>query len=186
MSRFLIWDLRVSVPQTAIQTPMPLRCQMQALHDTRLQRCWGANILRARIISTLNSNHLKTFPSPFILFDAIWFVSLRRGDAYNLKADVYSFAIVLWEILSVRTPYAFARKRHQLINYVGKLNTFISKHPFGSSCAQETVHLYAPVEEHGRPEIDLAWPVDVQETLKSSFDNDLGKRPVSIVPAIRV
>ena len=72
---------------------------------------------------------------------------------YNLKADVYSFSIILWEILTARTPYAFVRRRHQLINYV--------------------------VEENGRPDIDESWPTSIQGMLESSFDSEIDKRPVS-------
>ena len=75
------------------------------------------------------------------------------GKAYNLRAEVYSFSIILWEILTARTPYMFVRRRHQLINYV--------------------------VEENIRPEIDESWPTSIQGMLESSFDSEIKKRPVS-------
>ncbi|KAL7526533.1 hypothetical protein ACHAXR_001532 [Thalassiosira sp. AJA248-18] len=73
------------------------------------------------------------------------------GNPYNLKADIYTFAIILWEILSGRTPYEFVRRRHQLIHYV--------------------------VEENGRPVIDESWPLAIQGMLESSFDPEIQKRP---------
>ena len=76
-----------------------------------------------------------------------------RGNSYNLKADVYSFSIILWEILTARTPYAFVRSRHQLMNYV--------------------------LEEEGRPEINKSWPSSIQGMLESSFYSKSDLRPVS-------
>ncbi|KAL7528103.1 hypothetical protein ACHAXR_002270, partial [Thalassiosira sp. AJA248-18] len=71
--------------------------------------------------------------------------------AYNLKVDVYSFALVLWEMLSGFTPYMECRRKEDLINYV--------------------------VEQHGRPDIDQSWPTTVQTMLKKSFDAEIGNRP---------
>mmetsp|Transcript_8189 Transcript_8189/g.12340 ORF Transcript_8189/g.12340 Transcript_8189/m.12340 type:complete len:182 (+) Transcript_8189:217-762(+) len=73
------------------------------------------------------------------------------GEAYNLKVDVYSFAIVLWEILAGQIPYAFVRKMHQLTDFV--------------------------VDEDGRPDIHESWPKDVKRMLESSFDADMDNRP---------
>ena len=77
----------------------------------------------------------------------------QSNRAYNLKADVYSFSIILWEILTAKTPYLFVRRRNQLINYV--------------------------VEENGRPDIEESWPSSIQGMLESSFDSEIEKRPVS-------
>lgn len=70
---------------------------------------------------------------------------------YNMKADVYSFAIVMWEMLSGETPYSFVKSRDHLIDHV--------------------------VEECGRPEIDESWPRDIQTMLKNSFDPNTENRP---------
>ena len=75
------------------------------------------------------------------------------GKAYNMKADVYSLAIILWEILSGKTPFGFVKKRQELIRRV--------------------------VDEHDRPAIDDNWPSAVQGMLESSFDSEIEKRPVS-------
>lgn len=76
------------------------------------------------------------------------------GRAYNLKADVYTFSIIVHEILSGETPYVFIRKAHQLVSYV--------------------------VNENGRPVIDETWPSPIQGMLESGFDSDIIKRPVSV------
>ncbi|KAL7530790.1 hypothetical protein ACHAXR_003677 [Thalassiosira sp. AJA248-18] len=82
------------------------------------------------------------------------------GNPYNLKADVYTFAIILWEILSGQTPYAFVRRRHQLTDYV--------------------------VEENGRPVIEESWPSDIQDMLERSFDPEIENRPVSALMSTSV
>ncbi len=76
------------------------------------------------------------------------------GEEYNMKADVYSFSIVVWEIISGQTPYAFVRKRQQLIHQV--------------------------VNEHVRPIVKETWPSSIQGMLESSFDACIVKRPVSL------
>ncbi|KAL7526531.1 hypothetical protein ACHAXR_003216 [Thalassiosira sp. AJA248-18] len=78
-----------------------------------------------------------------------------NDSPYNLKADVYSFAIVLWEILSGQTPYIFVRRVSELIHHV--------------------------VEENGRPAIGKKWPSGIQGMMESSFDSEIEKRPVSAV-----
>lgn len=78
---------------------------------------------------------------------------LLSGRHYNLKADVYTYSIVLWEMLSGKLPYGFIRRRDHLV--------------------------YQVVDEHGRPEIDAAWPVPIQNMLESSFAGDSERRPVS-------
>ena len=73
------------------------------------------------------------------------------NKAYNLKADVYSFSIVTWQILSAKTPYAFLRRLSQLVHHV--------------------------VHKNVRPLIDQGWPSGIQGMLESSFDSDMSKRP---------
>jgi len=77
------------------------------------------------------------------------------GKPYNMKADVFAFSMVFWEILSGQTPHMFVRRKHQLISYV--------------------------VEENGRPDIDESWPGPIRGMLESSFDSEIVNRPVSEV-----
>ncbi len=81
------------------------------------------------------------------------------NEPYNMKADVYSFAILLWAILSGEVPYAFATTIHELADFI--------------------------VEEDGRPDIQESWPVIVKQILESSFDCDPTCRPVSALPTSR-
>lgn len=76
---------------------------------------------------------------------------LLSGKKYNLKADVYSFAIILWQMLAEQTPYAFVRSRRQLDYHV--------------------------VHEHGRPDIDDVWPDRIKGMLESSFSANFLMRP---------
>ena len=41
-------------------------------------------------------------------------------ESYNMKADVYTFAIVLWEMFSLEVPYSDIKSRARLVNFVGK------------------------------------------------------------------
>ncbi len=49
-------------------------------------------------------------------------VLLLQG--YNLKADVYSFALVLWEMLSAQTPFAGIKTKGDLIDHVSEYYIF--------------------------------------------------------------
>ena len=39
---------------------------------------------------------------------------------YNLKADVYTYGIVLWQMLSLQVPFLEIKKKDELIDYVGE------------------------------------------------------------------
>jgi len=70
---------------------------------------------------------------------------------YNLKADVYSFSILLWAMLAAATPYSFVKGRAELERFV--------------------------VNEKGRPPINISWPAVIRETIKDGFDAEIEKRP---------
>jgi len=70
---------------------------------------------------------------------------------YNLKADVYTFGIVLWQIFSLEQPYSRIKKRDELEEFV--------------------------IEQHGRPTINENWPEPIKEVLQLSFDSNMEKRP---------
>ena len=68
-----------------------------------------------------------------------------------MKVDVYSFGIVLWEILSLQRPYAHVRSQDELVDYVAI--------------------------QGGRPAINDEWKEPVKETLTMSFSADSTARP---------
>ena len=75
----------------------------------------------------------------------------EEPDHYNLKADVYTFSIVTWQVLSLQQPFSFVRSRGELVDHV--------------------------LNEGGRPEIPDSWPKAIKETMRAAFDVDMGKRP---------
>ena len=66
-------------------------------------------------------------------------VEVIRKDPYNLKADVFSFSILLWEIMALTKPYN------------GVLGPQV----------KESVSLYGE-----RPTISRSWPVGIRKLLR--------------------
>ena len=101
------------------------------------------------------------------------------GEPYNLKADVYSFSILLWEILTGRRPYMIARGKEQLVDIVGKRKyIYLLRFKVIDSLTLFFALSYYAVEDNERPDIDKSWPDPIQATLESSFDSDMANRPV--------
>jgi serine/threonine protein kinase len=69
---------------------------------------------------------------------------------YNTKADVYSYAMLLWEILALQRPFA-----------------------------QHTKQMYRirVVKNGERPTIDKSWPVEIQTLLRRAWSRDVNARP---------
>ncbi|KAL7533608.1 hypothetical protein ACHAXR_009364, partial [Thalassiosira sp. AJA248-18] len=78
-------------------------------------------------------------------------VLVNPPDKYNLKADVYTFGIVLWEIFSLEVPYSHVKGKDELVEFVA--------------------------EQDGRPTINENWPEPIKEVLHQSFDPDIAQRP---------
>ena len=77
------------------------------------------------------------------------------GEEYNLKADIYTFSIVVWEMLACEVPYSHVRSRDHLLEDV--------------------------VDKHVRPIVSESWPSKIQGMLESSFMDDTMRRPVCLV-----
>lgn len=73
------------------------------------------------------------------------------GESYNLKADVYSFALVVWQMLTGELPYSSAKNRAELC--------------------------YLVLNKQGQPEIDDCWPVHIKGMMRNSFEIDMEARP---------
>jgi len=73
-----------------------------------------------------------------------------RNESYNHKADVYSFGIILWELLSLKRSFA--------------------------GCPLDE---FKDVVIHGgiRPPINKKWPTEIKNLIVNCWSVDIGKRP---------
>lgn len=76
-------------------------------------------------------------------------VALRNG--YALPADVHSFGILLWEICSLKKPFAKIKSHDEL-----RANVY---------------------EKGGRPKLSKYWPPVLQDTMKNCWSSFPGERP---------
>ena len=81
---------------------------------------------------------------------------IYKCQPYNLTADVYSFSLVLWEMLELERPYSDSK-------FIRNLESF----------------RHSVIEEGKRPKCNLQWPVALSDLMKSSWDADIRKRPDS-------
>jgi len=77
-------------------------------------------------------------------------VEVIRKDPYNLKADVFSYSILLWEIMALTKPYE------------GLLGPQV----------KETVSLFGE-----RPTIHRSWPVAIRKLLRKGWSESISNRP---------
>ena len=77
---------------------------------------------------------------------------IHLSKPYNLTADCHSFAMMLWEMMSMQKPFE-----------------------------QYSVKLFKDkvVKENFRPKCEDSWPAGITELLKKSWDVDIRKRPTS-------
>jgi len=72
------------------------------------------------------------------------------GGLYGLPADVYSFVLMLWEVMSLRLPFdGMTPYRHAFSTYVKKI----------------------------RPKINTSWPKEVKILIKNGWHHDPSRRP---------
>ena len=83
------------------------------------------------------------YTSPEVLFH----------QPYNLKADVYSFCVVLWEIMCLKKPFAKYNQRKELERAFSRLDS-------------------KPLS------INRRWPQPIQDIFRSGLSRDLWARPV--------
>jgi serine/threonine protein kinase len=81
------------------------------------------------------------------------YLKIFNSEGYNEKVDVYSFAIILWELLTSKTPYS------------GK---------------SEPEVIMGVAQRGLRPEIPLNSPPDFRELLEECWSSDPEKRPCNI------
>lgn len=69
---------------------------------------------------------------------------------YNQKADVYSFSLVMWEILSIQKPFGTISKRS---------------------------HREDVIENKQRPQLDASWTFEIRKVLQQSWSQSIEERP---------
>ena len=94
-------------------------------------------------VHEMSGSGTPRYTSPEVLFH----------QPYNLKADVYSFSVVLWEIMNLKKPFAKYKQRKELER---ALSTFDSK----------------------TLAIKRRWPQPIQDIIKSGTSRDLWVRPL--------
>eukprot|EP00640_Fibrocapsa_japonica_P005578 CAMPEP_0113947586 /NCGR_PEP_ID=MMETSP1339-20121228/65605_1 /TAXON_ID=94617 /ORGANISM="Fibrocapsa japonica" /LENGTH=105 /DNA_ID=CAMNT_0000954251 /DNA_START=20 /DNA_END=337 /DNA_ORIENTATION=+ /assembly_acc=CAM_ASM_000762 len=72
------------------------------------------------------------------------------NQPYNDKSDVYSFALIVWHLLTLQKPYA-TMSASQFTEQVGR--------------------------EGHRPPLDQSWPVELSSLLSRCWDADPACRP---------
>mmetsp|Transcript_25436 Transcript_25436/g.55044 ORF Transcript_25436/g.55044 Transcript_25436/m.55044 type:complete len:489 (+) Transcript_25436:246-1712(+) len=75
---------------------------------------------------------------------------VRLSKRYNLSCDIYSFSILLWQIMSLEKPF-------------GKMTY--------------KTHTENVVVRGRRPKIDSSWRLPIQQLLKDGWNEDLHQRP---------
>jgi len=74
---------------------------------------------------------------------------IAKNKPYNHSIDVYSFAVLLWQLFALAKPYE---------NYTYNM------------------HQRYVVHEGHRPKIDEAWPQEIQALLKKCWSSKIPKR----------
>jgi serine/threonine protein kinase len=72
------------------------------------------------------------------------------SQPYNQKADVYSFSLVMWEILTLEKPFGVISKRSHRVNVI---------------------------ENEERPVVEASWTYGLRKVLKQGWRADAGRRP---------
>lgn len=76
---------------------------------------------------------------------------VAKKEPYNHKADVYSFGVILWEMLAGKKSFTGFRCEEDYFRFV--------------------------VHHRVRPPLDEKWPIALGSLISSCWDSDLDKRP---------
>jgi serine/threonine protein kinase len=106
----------------------------------------------ARLLPTTKASDMKSTFQMTGKVGSIRYMApeVYRRKPYNTKADVYSFALLLWEILALSKPFG--------------------------DCTEQKYRSRV-VKRGERPEIDSSWPLEIQELLRKTWSPSMDKRP---------
>lgn len=86
-------------------------------------------------------------------------IQVLKGQSYNEKVDVFSFAIIIFELLSGRVAMAAIANRGDQLDYEA-----VRAH------AEETANGY-------RLPVPVAWPAPIRSLIEDCWAQKSGKRP---------
>jgi serine/threonine protein kinase len=89
------------------------------------------------------------FSNVLISFSRLQAPEVAQEKPYNYTADVYSFSILLWQLLSLKTPFD----------------------RFGVSIFNDLV-----IEKGFRPDVEKKWPASIQDLIKMCWSKDMKRR----------
>jgi len=93
--------------------------------------------------------------APLYRHTAQLFVEIMGGDTHGPPADVYSFAVTLWETLSLRKPYPRIRSVKSAINQVLKRNVRPQLSYVADDAVREVVQMAWHPDPCERPSFEL-------------------------------
>jgi serine/threonine protein kinase len=94
---------------------------------------------------------------------------VRRKEPYSLPADVYSFGVILWEVLALSTPREFYHYERDRVSKLSKEK--------GEKSSQEAADLSGLRTSQSWLPICPCWPVGIIELVSASMSSDPMDRP---------
>merc|ERR1712151_303870 len=120
---------------------------------------------------------------------------VRSRQKYGVKADVYSFGVLLWELLSLSTPLKTLKENNKNKNKDAKSPPLLDQNAVTTKQYNKHNNDDDDATDNGAPKkfqstlpICPCWPLDLQNLLKQTLSSDYCERPsmIEILNALRV